>query len=100
MNPILLQQSGSNPLSIALLVGMVAVFYFFIMRPQQQRQKKQAEFINNLAKGASVVTLGGIHGKIVKVDEKTVSLLVDTKTFLTIEKGNISHELTSGEATT
>ncbi len=81
------------------LLAIAAVFYFFIIRPQNKRSRLQREFIENLSKGQQVITNGGIHGKIAKVDETTVSIQVDSKTFLTVEKGSVSQELTASLST-
>ena len=51
---------------------MVVVFYFFMMRPQMKKQKELKAFRENLAVGNKVVTIGGIHGKILSVDESTI----------------------------
>lgn len=51
---------------------MVVVFYFFMMRPQMKKQKELKAFRENLAAGNKVVTIGGIHGKILSVDESTI----------------------------
>lgn len=77
------------------LLAIAAVFYFFIIRPQNRRTKLQREFIENLSKGQEVITNGGIHGRIAKVDDTTISLQVDSKTFITLEKGSVSQELTA-----
>ncbi len=75
-----------------MLGGMVAVFYFFFIRPQQKKQKDTKKFIEAIKKGDQIVTLGGIHGKIVSVDEDTVTLDVDRGNKLVVEKSSISLE--------
>ncbi len=92
---ILLQVPGglSQALpQILLWVGILGVFYFFMIRPQQQKQKEQRSFVDNLKKGDAVVTIGGLHGKIASVDEKTVTLEVDKTTRLTFEKSSIARD--------
>jgi preprotein translocase subunit YajC len=49
------------------LVAMFAIMYFLILRPQQKRQKQHAEMIKNVRKGDTVVTTGGMVGKVTKV---------------------------------
>lgn len=88
----LLLQAGANYGQFIMLGGMVAVFYFFFIRPQQKKQKDTKKFIDAIKKGDQVVTLGGIHGKIVSVDEDTVTLDVDRGNKLVVEKSSISLE--------
>lgn len=59
---------------IVMLVLIVVVFYFFMIRPQQKKAKEQKNFRENLAPGDKVVTIGGIHGKILEVTDSTVLL--------------------------
>lgn len=57
---------------IILLVGIIVIFYFFMIRPQTKRNKEARKFRDNLQKGQKIVTIGGVHGKIVEVNETTV----------------------------
>ncbi|MCO6460795.1 MAG: preprotein translocase subunit YajC [Saprospiraceae bacterium] len=85
----------SSPL---LLLGMVAVMYFFMLRPQIKKQKEQNKFGESLAKGNDVVTSSGIIGRINKIEGNIVTLQVDPKTFIKVTKGSISKELTDAMA--
>ncbi|WP_258099447.1 preprotein translocase subunit YajC [Marinoscillum pacificum] len=89
---LLLQAStgGANYTQFIMLAGMVAIFYFFFIRPQQKKQKDQKKFIEAIKKGDQVVTLGGIHGKIVSVEDTTITLDVDRGNKLVVEKSSIS----------
>ncbi|WP_128547709.1 preprotein translocase subunit YajC [Larkinella soli] len=87
-------QSGQMIWNIVLWVGIFIVFYFFMIRPQQKKQKDQKSFVDNLKKGDSVVTIGGLHGKIYAVEGNTVTLEVDKGLKLTFEKTAISREAT------
>jgi preprotein translocase subunit YajC len=59
-----------NPLiQIAPLVFVFVIFYFLVFRPQQQARKKHAEMVSNVRRGDTVVTAGGIIGKVTKVNE-------------------------------
>lgn len=65
----------SNPImTFAPLVLIMIVFYFFMIRPQMKRAKEQKKFRESLKEGDNVITMGGIHGKIVKIEESTVTL--------------------------
>lgn len=83
---------GSGVSSFIMLGGMVAIFYLFFIRPQQKKQKESKKFIEAVKKGDQVVTVGGIHGKVVNVDDDTVTIDVDRGSKLVIEKSSISLE--------
>lgn len=91
---ILLQvPTGNSNFSTMIFIGaMVLVFYFFMVRPQQKKIKDQKKFRESLVKGAQVVTIGGMHGKIVAVEDTTVVLEVDRGMRLTFEKSAIASE--------
>ncbi len=75
---------------ILFFVGIFAMFYFLIIRPQQKQRKKHQEFIANLKKGDRVVTSSGIWGTVVEIGDKTVTLKVDANTRITFTKEAIS----------
>jgi preprotein translocase subunit YajC len=56
------------------LVLMVAIFYFLLIRPQQRRTRQQRELVSSLSVGDEVVTIGGMYGRILELDEDTVTL--------------------------
>jgi preprotein translocase subunit YajC len=90
---ILLQAGGSGSTSSFIMLGVMAViFYFFFIRPQQKKQKDQKKFTEEVKKGDQVVTLGGIHGKILSIDDATITLEIDKGTKMTIERSSISME--------
>jgi preprotein translocase subunit YajC len=62
--------------TLIFIFGTMLVFYFFIMRPQLKKQKEARKFRENIAKGDKVVTVGGIHGKVLDVNDKTAILQV------------------------
>ncbi len=80
--------------NLLLFGGMGLVMYFFMIRPQQQKAKNQKIFREGLKKGDSVITIGGLHGKIVSVNENTVTLEVDKGLRLLFEKSAVSVEAT------
>ncbi len=84
-------QQGAGYMQIVFFVGIALVFYFFMIRPQQKKQKEQKKFIEEIKKGDQVVTIGGIHGKVYAIEEATVVLDIDNKgTKVTFEKSAIS----------
>ena len=72
------------------MVALFVVFYFFMIRPQTKKAKDQKNFIGEIKKGDKVVTIGGIHGKVARVDDDTFLVDVDNNTKLRIEKSVIS----------
>ena len=96
---ILMMQSGagSGPswTTPALILGMFAVMYFFMIRPQAKKAKDQKSFIENLQKGDKIVTVAGIHGRISRINENgTVEVEIDTNTKVLMERSGISMEYT------
>ena len=93
MNMVLLQASGGGGItSFIPIIGMIAIFYFFFIRPQQRKQKETKRYLKEVKKGDMVVTVGGIHGKIMEVSDTTVLMDVDRGTKLLVEKSSISLE--------
>ncbi|MBO7174514.1 MAG: preprotein translocase subunit YajC [Spirochaetaceae bacterium] len=69
--------SGSMLMSILPFGLIILIFYFFIIRPQNKKQKETEKMLSALKKGDKVVTVGGIHGVISSTKEKTVIVKVD-----------------------
>ncbi len=64
---------GSDGMQSLLMLGlMVLIFYLFMISPQMKKQKELKNFRENLKAGDKVVTIGGIHGKILEVSDTTV----------------------------
>ena len=61
-------QGGGSMSFIIMMVAIFAIMWFFMIRPQQKRQKEIQNFQNSLAEGAEVVTGGGIYGTVKKID--------------------------------
>jgi len=61
-------------ISFLPIIGMIAIFWFLIIRPQMKRQKEHQDKIAAVKKGDTVVTAGGLIGKVIKVDESQVEL--------------------------
>ena len=94
-------QEGGNPMGMFIMMGAVMiVFYFFMIRPQSKKAKEQKTFLDSLKKGDKVVTIGGIHGKILKVGEDSFLIEVDASTKLKIEKSAVSFDFTKAAGTT
>ena len=73
MNIVLAAQSaqGSSMSMLLMMVAIFAIMYFFMIRPQQKRQKEVQSFQNSLSEGAEIVTGGGLHGTVKRIDLAT-----------------------------
>ena len=84
-----------SQLPFFLLIGVI--FYFILIRPQQQRAKQQANLISNLKSGDRVVTSGGIIGVVISVKDRTVSLRsMDAK--MEVTKSSVTEILAGSDA--
>ncbi len=81
---------------LLMMVGMAAVMYFFLIRPQSRRAKEQKKFTSSMGVGDKVVTTAGIHGVLTRNNEDgTVQVEIARGTFLTMERNAISMEMTA-----
>jgi preprotein translocase subunit YajC len=83
---------GQGMQSILMLGLMVLVFYFFMIRPQMKKQKDLKKFREGLKVGDKIVSIGGIHGKILEVSDSTV-LIQSEGTKLRLEKSAVSQAM-------
>ena len=83
-------QVGVGGTSLVFFMLIFAVMYFFMIRPQIKKQKKEVAFRDALKVGDKVVTIGGIHGKISEIGKSTVVLDVHNSGKLKVEKSAIS----------
>lgn len=84
------QGQGGGYQGIIMLVAMFAIFYFLLIRPQQKRAKQHRELVSNLKSGDSVVTAGGIHGKITAVEDTVVTIEVSTGVKIKMNRASIT----------
>jgi len=77
------------------LILIIVVFYFFFIRPQMRKQKEAKLFRESLKKGDKIITIGGIHGKIVEVGDKTFIIEVEGQNRLKIEKNAVAQNAVS-----
>ena len=73
-----------------MMAMIFAVFYFFMIRPQIKKQKQEREYRSTLKKGDSVITIGGIYGKITDVKEDSFVIEVHGGTKLKVSKTAVS----------
>ena len=93
---ILLQSAGTGTSSLIMFGMIFAVMYFFMIRPQIKKQKKEREYRSTLKIGELVITIGGIYGKITDVKEDAIVIEVHGGTRLKVAKTAISMTGESG----
>lgn len=99
MTNLLLQAQGAGG-SMSFLFMMVAIFaimWFFMIRPQQKKQKEIRKFQNSLQEGAKVVTGGGVYGTVKRIDveQNTVEVEIARGVVITVAKGYVFADATS-----
>ncbi len=81
---------GSMVSTLVMFAAIIAIFYFMIIRPQGRRQKERQKMLGAMKKGDKVVTGGGIHGKIVAMEDKTVLLEISDNVKVKVEKSAVT----------
>lgn len=89
LNSILLQSQDAGWTHIAMIVALIAIFYLFMIRPQQKKQNEIKKFREGLKAGDSIVTAGGIYGKIRSVNDTTFVVEIAKDVKITIDKGSV-----------
>jgi preprotein translocase subunit YajC len=88
---LLKQPQGEQSMMPMLMMmgGMFIIMYFFMIRPQMKKAKEAKKFQDSIAIGDKIVTVGGIHGKVIEVDDTTVVIGLDQGR-MRIEKAALS----------
>lgn len=81
--------TGSYVYLIIFLVLMVGMFYFLMIRPMRQREKKHDALVTDLERGDRVITAGGMYGEVESIDEDSVVLRVESGATVRVTKGGI-----------
>lgn len=84
--------------SILPFVLIIAVFYFFMIRPQMKRQKELKKYREELKKGDKVITTGGIYGKVAEIKEAHVNMEIATGVVIKIDKSAIIMDMSDAQA--
>ena len=87
---------GSPYMTLIMLAGLFAVFYFLLIRPQAKRAKEHKAMVSALAKGDEVITAGGVLGRITHVGENFVTVEVTDKVELKVQRPAISAVMPKG----
>ncbi|OFW55676.1 MAG: preprotein translocase subunit YajC [Candidatus Solincola sediminis] len=88
---------NQSAMSILLIVGLIVIFYFMLIRPQQKRMRQQMELMGSLREGDDVMTSSGIYGTVSEVEEDTVILEVAEDVHIRLAKNAVSRVLTEHE---
>ena len=84
------QGDDANPIASLLpLVLIIAVFYFFMIRPQMKKQKEVRKFREGIQKGDKVLTVGGIYGKVSELKDTTVILEIAEGVKIKVDKAGL-----------
>ncbi|WP_369047557.1 preprotein translocase subunit YajC [Tenacibaculum sp. UWU-22] len=76
--PFFLQASGAGIMGMLPFIAMIAVLYFFMIRPQMTKAKKEKQFQAAIKRGTKVVTSSGIHGKVVDMNDTEGTVTIET----------------------
>ncbi len=93
---ILLQApgGGSGTMNLLMIVLIFVIFYFFMIRPQMKKAKLEKSFRETVKKGDKIVTIGGLHGRVLEVDNSTMMVEIDSNVRVRVEKSAVSVEAT------
>ncbi len=91
------QGGGSMTSFIIMMVAIFAIMYFFMIKPQQKRQKEIQNFQNSLTEGTPVVTGGGIYGTVKKIDLATgiIEVKIADGVVIRVDKGSVFKDMAS-----
>ena len=82
---------------IIMMVAIFAIMYFFMIKPQQKKQKEIQKFQNELTEGTQVITGGGIYGTVMSIDlaKNTVDVKIARDVVITVDKGSVFKDTSS-----
>ena len=87
---VLLQAQGGGDYSfLIMMVAIFAIMYFFMIRPQNKKQKEIQNFRKNLQIGQDVITAGGIYGKVKEIEDTVIVLEIASGVKIKIDKNSI-----------
>ena len=89
-------QTADPLVSLILPIGLVVLFYFFLIRPQSKRQKEHKKMVNDLQKGEEVLTSGGILGKVTNIKDDFITLEIAKDVSLHIQKSAVQTIMPKG----
>ncbi|HKK27106.1 MAG TPA: preprotein translocase subunit YajC [Gemmatimonadota bacterium] len=88
------QGGGASPWgTLIMFAAIFAIFYFLLIRPQRKQQKEHEEMVENLQKGDEVVTVGGIIGKIIHLEDDRLVVKTSDDTRIEVERGKVGRKI-------
>jgi preprotein translocase subunit YajC len=92
------QPTGPMALVMQMLpfILIIVVFYVFMIRPQQKKQREKDQMLNSLKKGDRVVTAGGILGEVQQVKENTVVVRIADNVKIELQRGSVAAKVGEG----
>ena len=90
-------QSGGSMSFIIMMIAIFAIMYFFMIKPQQKKQKEIQKFQNELTEGQQVITGGGIYGTVKSIDlaKNTVDVKIARDVVITVDKSYVFKDMSS-----
>lgn len=82
-------QGGADDSFLIMMVAIFAIMYFFMIRPQNKKQKEIANFRKNLEVGQSVITAGGIYGKVKELEDNAVIVEIAPSVKIKVDRNSI-----------
>ena len=85
-------------MQLLFMGAIIAVFYFFMIRPQQKKAKDQKKFVEELKRGDYIITIGGMHGRIAEIEDDTFIIEVERGGRIKFSKSSVSMDSTKATA--
>ncbi len=82
--------------SLILPIGLVVLFYFFLIRPQSKRHKEHKAMVEGLQKGEEIVTTGGLLGKVTNIGENFITLEISKSASIYVQKNAVQSIMPKG----
>ena len=89
-------QAGGGMVQLVMMIGLFAIIWFLMIRPQQKRVKEHRKMVEALGKGDEIMTGGGLMGRIVALDEQAVDLEIAKNTVVRIQRNFVTQVLPKG----
>jgi preprotein translocase subunit YajC len=88
---------GGSASTLIIFAAIFGIFYFMIVRPQQKKQKDRAALLNSIQRGDKIITIGGMHGTVIGVEDKTILVQATDTVKLKFEKSAVAQIMREGE---